>query len=330
MWKEKVFQSSKRMAVPIMTHPGIEIIGKNVYDAVTDGKVHFEAIKALSDRYPSSVCTVIMDLTVEAEAFGASVEFYKNDIPTVIGRLLPDMQAVERLEIPDLGKGRLPQYLLANQLAVEHIKDKPIWGGMIGPFSLAGRLYDMSEFMMACYCEPEGAKVLLQKCTDFLINYCSALKQQGVSGVVLAEPAAGLLSNEGCEEFSSFYVRQIVKRLQDDNFMIVLHNCGNTGHCTPAMISTEASGLHFGNSVDMVDTLKECPKDVLVMGNLNPVSLFKSGTSDDVKKATRDLLERTSEFPNFIISTGCDVPPSVSLQNIEAFYAAIDEFNRLR
>ena len=46
--------------------------------------------------------------------------------------------------------------------------------------------------------------------------------------------------------------------------------------------------------------------------------------------ATRDLLERTSEFSNFIISTGCDVPPSVSLQNIEAFYAAIDEFNRLR
>lgn len=80
----------------------------------------------------------------------------------------------------------------------------------------------------------------------------------------------------------------------------------------------------------MVDTLKECPKDVLVMGNLDPVSLFKSGTSDDVKKATRDLLERTSEFSNFIISTGCDVPPSVSLQNIEAFYAAIDEFNRLR
>ena len=85
--------------------------------------MHFEAIKALSDRYPSSVCTVIMDLTVEAEAFGASVEFYKNDIPTVIGRLLPDMQAVERFRNSRLwGKVDSLSTLLANQLAVEHIK----------------------------------------------------------------------------------------------------------------------------------------------------------------------------------------------------------------
>ena len=30
-----------------MTHPGIEMIGREVYDAVTDGRVHYEAIKAV-------------------------------------------------------------------------------------------------------------------------------------------------------------------------------------------------------------------------------------------------------------------------------------------
>ena len=29
-------------------------------------------------------------------------------------------------------------------------------------------------------------------------------------------------------------VRRIVDAVQDDSFMVVLHNCGNTGHCTDA------------------------------------------------------------------------------------------------
>lgn len=70
-WVEGILADKKRIAIPIMTHPGIELIGKTVYQAVSDGRVHFEAIKALNDKYPSAACSVIMDLTVEAEAFGA-------------------------------------------------------------------------------------------------------------------------------------------------------------------------------------------------------------------------------------------------------------------
>ena len=51
-WISKVIQSKERMAIPIMTYPGIELTGKSVYEAVTNGKVHFEAIKALYDQYP--------------------------------------------------------------------------------------------------------------------------------------------------------------------------------------------------------------------------------------------------------------------------------------
>jgi hypothetical protein len=70
-WIEQVMASEKRIALPIMTHPGIEYIGKTVREAVTDGEVHFAAIKALAERFPSAASTVIMDLTVEAEAFSA-------------------------------------------------------------------------------------------------------------------------------------------------------------------------------------------------------------------------------------------------------------------
>ena len=327
-WAKDVIARKERVAIPIMTHPGIELIGKKVIEIVTDGKVQFEAIKALNEKYPSAACNVMMDLTVEAEAFGAHIVMSDDDVPTITGRLVSDHESVEKLQIPDLKAGRLPEYILATRLVAENIKDKPVFGGMIGPFSLAGRLFDMTEIMIACYTEPETATLLLDKCTEFLINYCKEIKAQGVQGVIIAEPAAGLLSNDGCTEFSSVYVKRIVDALQDDTFMVILHNCGNTGHCTQAMIATGANGYHFGNKIDMVKALEGCPQDLVAMGNIDPVSMFKSATPAEMKAATLDLLHRTTDFPNFILSSGCDIPPHIPHANIEAFYEALDEYNK--
>ncbi len=326
-WIKDIINSPKRIAIPIMTHPGIEMIGKTVQDAVTDGKVHSEAIIALNDRYPSAASTVIMDLTVEAEAFGCAINFSKDEVPTVSHRLVSNMDEIEQLAVPTLSAGRIPEYVLANQLTAAAINNKPVLAGCIGPYSLAGRLFDMTEIMMAIYTEPDTINLLLQKCTQLLIEYCRALKTVGANGIVVAEPAAGLLSNDDCLQYSSIYVKQIVDALQDDSFMVILHNCGNNGQCTQAMLHTGAAGYHFGNAMNMVTALETCPPDVLVMGNLDPVGIFKMSTPEQVKQATQKLLEQTAGYKNFVLSSGCDVPPHTSLENVEAFYHTLLQFN---
>jgi uroporphyrinogen decarboxylase len=329
-WITDVINSPKRIAIPILTHPGIEMIGKTVLDAVTDGNVHAAAIKALNERYPSAASTVIMDLTVEAEAFGCAINFSKDEVPTVKQRLVGNFEEVRQLPVPPLTAGRVPQFLLANQLTASCITDKPVLGGCIGPYSLAGRLFDMTEIMMAIYTEPDTVQLLLEKCTQFLTGYCRALKDVGVSGVIIAEPAAGLLSDDDCRQYSSFYVKQIVDALQDDTFSIILHNCGNTGQCTQAMLSADARGYHFGNAMNMVEALNACPPDVLVMGNLDPVGVFKMSTPEQMRQSATKLLEQTAGYANYVFSSGCDVPPHTSLANVEAFYEALAAFNILR
>ncbi len=326
-WTDGVFARAERPAVPIMTHPGIEITGASVKEAVCDGQVHFNAIRAVNERFSPAATTVIMDLTVEAEAFGAQIVFPDDEIPSVVGRLLEDEEAIDALSVPGLDKGRVQQYLLANKLAAQHFTDKPVFAGCIGPFSLAGRLFDLSEMMMLCYSEPDRAGRLLQKCTDFLMEYCAALKATGVDGVIVAEPAAGLLSNDGCQEFSSHYVKQIVDSMQDERFIVVLHNCGNTGHCTEAMLATGARGYHFGNKADMAQVLEQCPPEVLVMGNLDPVSVFRQASAEQVRSQTLQLLERCGGHRNFILSSGCDTPPHVPEANIAAFFDALGQYN---
>lgn len=326
-WTDQILNSKARLAIPVMTHPGIEAIGKTVKEAITNGDVHYEAIKYQAENFDVAACTAMMDLTVEAEAFGATVKLPENEVPTVTGRLVSDEESVKALAIPSMEAGRIPEYLKANRLAAENIKDKPILSGCIGPYSLAGRLYDMSEIMVGIYIDPDTINLLLSKCTEFLINYCQSLKATGTTGVVLAEPAAGLLSNDDCMEFSTKYVKQIVDAVQDDNFTIVLHNCGNSGQCTEAMVASGAKALHFGNKADMVEALKDCPEDIVVMGNLDPVSIFKQMSPEQTALKTTELLEKTKEYKNFVISTGCDLPPHVPSENLEAFFDAIKKYN---
>lgn len=84
--------------------------------------------------------------------------------------------------------------------------------------------------MIALYVEPENITVLLEKCTRFLIDYCRAIKETGVHGVIDGGiPAAGLISNEDSLLYSTTYVRQVVEAVQDEHFIVILHNCGNAG-----------------------------------------------------------------------------------------------------
>ena len=54
---------------------------------------------------------------------------------------------------------------------------------------------------------------------------------------------------------------------------------------------------------------------------------MKDGSPEQVRAAVGDLLERTRDFPNFVLSTGCDVPPQTPLANIDAFFGALREWN---
>lgn len=321
-WRRQVIANPKPLAIPVMTHPGIEAIGHTVREAITDGRIHAQAIRYLADHYPTGATCVVMDLTVEAEAFGAPVIFPEDEIASVNGRLLHNAEEIYRLEIPSLQKGRIAEYLKANAIAAREVTDRPVFAGCIGPFSMAGRLYDMSEIMMLNYSNPAASHELLEKCTEFILRYCLALKASGANGVLMAEPAAGLMSDADCMEFSTRYVKRIVDAVQDETFMVVLHNCGNTGHCTHAMVASGADGFHFGNKCDMEKVMEDIPADKLGMGNLDPVSVFKQGTPEEMKQAVKDLMERCSRFPNFVLSSGCDTPPHTPLQNVEAFFEA--------
>ena len=60
--------------------------------------------------------------------------------------------------------------------------------------------------------------------------------------------------------------------------------------------------------------------------NLRYVMAHKS---DEVRmyEYTSQLLGDMEPYNNFVLSSGCDTPPHTPMQNIDAFFKALDDYN---
>lgn len=328
-WIDGLIKAEKRRALPLLSFPAVQLMGISVRDLISDSGIQARAMYEVASRCRTPAAVTMMDLSVEAECFGAEIRFSDNEVPNVIGAVLEEAEDAESLRVPEMGSGRTGLYVEAVAKALELIKDRPVLAGVIGPFSLAGRLLGMTEIMYACYDEPAAVHDILRKSTEFITKYAAAFKAAGASGVVIAEPAAGLLSPAMCGEFSSPYVKAVTDAVQDGSFITVYHNCGNSvGAMVPEIVSTGCAAYHFGNAADMRGMLEKMPSGVPVMGNIDPVADFRMGTPEKIRADTLALLEECSSYPNFIISSGCDIPPAAPWENIDAFFGAVEEYNR--
>ena len=216
-WLKAMRDSRAKKPMPILSFPGIQLLGISVKDLVYSSDNQAKLMCEVAKRAPSAASVSIMDLSVEAEAFGSAIRFSDDEVPTVVGKIVSSLEEAQKLRVPKVGEKRTGIYVEAISKAVKTIKDRPVFAGAIGSFSLAGRLVDVTEAMIYCYEEPEMMKVVLDKCTDFIIEYIREYKKAGADGVVLAEPLTGLLSPSLAEEFSEPYIKRIVDSVQDDN-----------------------------------------------------------------------------------------------------------------
>ena len=312
-------------AMPILSYPGVQLIGENVNALVSSGALQARCMQAVAERWDALASVSLMDLSVEAQAFGSPVRFSAAEVPTVTAAIIAEGDDPDTLAVPAVGAGRTGEYISTIAHAKKLIA-RPVFAGSIGPFSLAGRLLDMSEIMVLCYDEPELVHAVLEKATAFLIEYNTALRDAGADGLIMAEPAAGLLSPALNAEFSTPYVRRIIQAIETDTFAVIYHNCGNTIPLIESILENGASAFHFGNAIDLSQMLQLVPAQYPVFGNVNPAGEFRNGTPASIREATLRLLRQCAKHGNFIVSSGCDIPPQAPLENIDAFFGAVEEF----
>jgi uroporphyrinogen decarboxylase len=317
-----VRETPGRVVMPISVYPGLALTHATVRDLVTNPQAQAEATLALHERFRSTVILSAMDLSAEAEAFGAEVHLDDHEIPSIEHPILSSLAEVRAMAVPCPGDKRTAVYLETIRKLKVTAGKAVILGGCIGPFSLAGRLIGVTEAFGLMSTDPALMHELIGKCARFLADYVRAFKSAGADGVIMAEPTAGLVSPASVSAFSSRYVRQIAETLGDEPFSLILHNCAARMVHLPAILESGVEILHFGATMDLPAALGRVESGVLLCGNLDPAGVFCQPNPGLVSEQTARLLASTVAFRNHVVSSGCDLPPQVTLENLDAFHAA--------
>lgn len=304
--------------IPLMGFPGIQLTHTTLKQNVFNWGVQFETLAALAHKFQPDGMFYMMDLTIEANALGLPVQFPLEHAPSVeraIAETEEDIAALGKIDI--LKDGRVMAF-------VETLRQMQSLPGLTGayvsgPFTLAALMLGMSEAAVNVMLNPDLVHAALKVANRAVIQFMHTLAEAGADVVMVLEPSAVILSPTQFADFSAAYLREIV---QAAGLPLVLHICGKSNHLIDGMVQTGVQGLSLDAQVDLAAVMPQIPDDVVVMGNISPTAVMVDMQPEAVYESTGTLLAQMASHRNFILSTGCDLPPETPLDNIHAFMAA--------
>ena len=100
----------------------------------------------------------------------------------------------------------------------------------------------------------------------------------------------------------------------------------NTEAILPQMIETGADGLELDYKTDVNKAYELMHDKCTFLGNVDPSGILALGSTNEVRKATMDLLEVFSKTNRFILNAGCALPPGTPEENVREFIRTAREF----
>ena len=256
---------------------------------------------------------------MEASALGLPVRFPLEETPSVEAHLVKSKDDLDKFrKIDILGDGRVIVYLET----LKHMRAAfpcPVGAYVIGPLTLSGLLMGANQLAIKSILEPDFFEEVLEFSHQVVMRYAQALRENGADSTMALDPTAVIFGPQQFRQTISRFYREMVGIL--DDVEITLHVCGNTFHLLEEMVDSGVTGLSLDSLVDMREASQVTGEDILLMGNVSPVKML-FGSPQEVYDETWDLLESMRDFPPFILSTGCDLPQDVPLENIDAFFQA--------
>jgi len=323
---ENARNEGRRLVVPLVGFPGLNMTGCSIKLAQQNYGEHFRAVKALVDAYAPDVAFPLMDLSVEANALGRYTVFPKGEAATVVKDAF-SVDELARSELINISfDTRLLGYVETVKLMSIGLPASILRGAYVtGPYSLAALLMGADEAAMETVLHPDDLHQVCQFTTEKIQEYVRLLIAAGAQVICILEPSAVMLGPEQFWEFSASYVRHLNDSCRYTGVATIYHTCGNTMHLVDKMAESGVDAVSLDSpeaGVDLPAVAADLSPDVLILGNINPTGSLLHGTPADVESEVTDLLKRMAPYPNFILSTGCDLPQETPLENIHAFMRA--------
>lgn len=207
--------------------------------------------------------------------------------------------------------------LVADAIGDEVVVTLTAWG----PFTLAGQLYGVEDFMRAIYKKKGQVQKTLEFATRLLKAFYRPLVEEQVIPVMsVSDPTASgdLISARVFRNFSLPYLQDLIRWGHAHEVMTWLHICGDTTDKLEDIAETEADCFSLDYKVNLATAKERLAGRLCIAGNINPVAVLDQSTPEEVRQAGQACLEAAAAGGAFVLTAGCDLPPTVPEANILA------------
>lgn len=282
----------------------------------------------------------------EASSMGCEVVFPDNDIPVVHEdgwiRGEKDLRRLEAMDTINNGLNAKQIFFRREMMKIAEKYPVRFQGGPIfypgenpalthtsnGPFTNAAYLMGTTEAFTAILERPDFMRELLRIIVEKTIawlDFCWHEERIPTREFAWTDDLAAYLSAHTWQKVLLTYN----KRLRDHFDWASMHMCGHTNHLLEIFANqlkiNEYQG--FGWQVDLEKIGDIMGGKVVLLGNVNPL-LVSDGTPDEVKQATRNVIEKLAPYKGLIIQDGNNIAPGSPVENINAMLAAAEEFGK--
>ena len=338
---QTLFRYEKPDRVPInMITAGFvcKNIGRGVADAYGDPETYFDAFLWTAEQYGWDLNPQNCPHTVlGAPDFGGDVRLPTGEFEGAIVITSYPVQSekdVEKLELPDpTTSDRLLKDMTLSRL--QHEYGLPVTFVSRSPLTLAANTCGLEKFLRWTVKRPDLCHRLMTRAIDHtfnvMANWAGAFGPENMI-VFMSSPSESnqVMSPRHFEKLALPFHMEYHKRLASLGIKrFWFHICGDQNLNLPALADIcpwpHPSILSFGHEVDLKDTAKHFPQDI-IYGNVEP-AVIQMGTPQQVYELTRSVIDKGKRIPGgFILSAGCELPPFAPSANVFAMTKAVNDF----
>ena len=200
----------------------------------------------------------------------------------------------------------------------EYLVSATAWG----PFSLAAQMYGVERMMQDMFKKADLVQKTIDVAADIVYYFYEPMIKAGsIEATAIADATASgdLISPRMFKKFAVPALKKFHDRVAALNCGRFLHICGDTTKSLELYPETGAQCIALDMKVDLAGAKQAIGDKMCIGGNTPPVFVLNNGTKEDCVSSAKECIEKAGANGGYVLLPGCDIPPSVTVDNIDAY-----------
>lgn len=279
-----------------------------------------------AEIYGFDAVVVPYDMCALAEAMGRGISLYEDSSDILYPTIPNKWSNIEDIEIPAdyLARGRMPVIDAAIKLLKERVGEKLAIGGwVLGPFTLAGQIYELDLLLKGLKKNQEQVEALLSRLTDLTIDLARHYQKLGVDYLTVREMGSGtdLLSPRMWKTLIQPNLQRLMAAIASPK---ILHICGSTDMIVEMMLECGADAISVDQKNTLATSRQKLHNTTLLLGNFDPYNTLCKAETVTVAPTIKKCIDDGADA----VWPGCDLWPDVIPENVHAYVSTVRAYGK--